>query len=173
MNTKEIIIIEGDYYGCEATVFTKGGEYYFRDDEKGCDVKLDNHLYIEKNGVLEDVILLLSLAKKSENLKSFIKKIDELIASASQRIKEPSLLRRGRIEKFYIENNLILDKLKELLKDKKDEHIVLNELLTFINDIKLKGLCSTIVSIFAELSFIDLLTRGVIIAFSFIVGLFK
>ena len=41
----EVILINGNYKGCETLVFTKGVEKYFRDDETNSDIPLKNLIY--------------------------------------------------------------------------------------------------------------------------------
>jgi len=125
----DILIVEGTYKGCEATTFTKGGVHYFRDELDESDILLSNHLYILKDSLLNDVLYLLNLAYSSGSEENFIKNINQ------KEIKEPNILRKGRIEKFYSNNVEIENKFLELLKEIKNEQIVYNELMTFINDI--------------------------------------
>lgn len=128
----EVLIVEGAYKGCEATTFTKDGVHYFKDDMDDSDILLNNHLYIQKDGCLVDVVYLLNIAFGSDNLEFFLKTIEKDM----NKIKEPHLLRKGRIEKFYFHNIEIENKLLELLKDKKEEQAVFGTLMTFVQDMQ-------------------------------------
>lgn len=126
----EILIVDGEYKGCEATTFTKGGIHYFRDDLDNSDILLSNHLYIQKDGLLTDVVYLLNLAYSAGSLENFLKNID------NKEIKNPNILRKGRIEKFYSNNVEIENKFLELLKEVKDEQNVYSMLITFTFDLE-------------------------------------
>ena len=127
-----ILIVEGAYKGCEATTFTKGGVHYFKDDINNSDILLSNHLYIQKDGCLIDVINILNIAWGSDNLDFFLKAVKKDM----NKIKNPNLLRKSRIEKFYLHNVEIENKLLESLKDEKEEQVVFNTLMTFVQDMQ-------------------------------------
>lgn len=126
----EILIIDGAYKGCEALTWHKGAELYFKDDMDNSDILLKNHPYILKDGELSDIVYLLGVAYGSGSLESFIKNID------NSKIKNPHVLRTGRIEKFYNKNKEIEEKLIELVTNiKENEQAVYNSLLTFVQDL--------------------------------------
>lgn len=163
---ENVIIIEGEYFGCEANVFLKDDVYYFRDEEKNKDIRLEDYLYIRKNGILDDIVFLLFLSRKLDSLKLFLNQVNDI---SSKKIKEPILLEKSLLSKIYADNVLIFDELKELLRKNKDETMVFKDIVDFINKIKPTGLFSA----FGELALIDLFSRAIIVAFSFIVNLFK
>lgn len=117
----DIIIVDGEYKGCEASTFTKGGTHYFRDELIESDILLSNHLYIQKDGVLSDVHYLLNLTNAKD--------ID------LTKIKEPLILREKRLENFFNNKEIIEKKFIELLKSGNDEQSIFDSLLSFIQDI--------------------------------------
>lgn len=124
----EVLIIDGAYKGCEATTFTKGGIQYFKDELDGSDILLNNHLYIQKDGCLCDIVYLLNIAYSSENLGSFSKSIVE------KKIKAPLILTREEVEKFYSNKIEIEHKFLEILKREKEERAVFSTLMTFVQE---------------------------------------
>lgn len=122
----EVVIIDGDYKGCEALVFIKGVVPYFRDDEVNSDIPLANYTCIKKNGVLEDVFNLLNVASNSKSASDFIRNID------FTKIKETFILRKGRIEKFYKYEKEIHTELIRLVKMRLKEENIFSLILKFI-----------------------------------------
>lgn len=128
-----ILIIDGPYKGCEATTFTKGGIHYFKDEFQNSDILLSNHLYVLKDGYLNDIVYILNLARNSDNLNNFI----ELFEKDLNKMKfKALLLRKNRIEKLYSYYEEIENKLFELLKNNKDDEICFNIIIQYLSNIK-------------------------------------
>lgn len=85
----------------------------------------------EMNTVTQDILKALDIAKKSKNLDTFLKDIK----NKTKEFHNPSLLHRGRIEKFYTHNSEIEHKLSELTKENEKEFTINQKLLTYISEI--------------------------------------